>query len=47
MAEKQVVAKSSVASGVKGAEYQNSVLGGLPPKKSVEEIEKVNRPSGK
>lgn len=44
MAEKQVVAKSDVKSGLLDQAYADKVLDGIPPKKSVDEIEKVNTP---
>jgi len=37
-------AKSSVDSGVDNRNFIQKVLGGNPPTKNVEEIEKVNRP---
>lgn len=42
MAEKQAKASSDVKSGVENESYAKNVLGGVPDKKSVEEIEKVN-----
>lgn len=44
MAEKQVKATSDVKSGNETSVYAEKVLGGIPDKKSVEEIEKVNSP---
>jgi hypothetical protein len=41
---KPTYAKSSVKSGLENDEYASKILGGTPPKKSVEEIEKVNTP---
>lgn len=35
-------AKSDVKSGVENEQYASKTLGGIPEKKSVEEIEKVN-----
>jgi hypothetical protein len=37
-------AKASVKSGLDNSEYCTKVLDGVPPKKSVEEIDKVNMP---
>jgi hypothetical protein len=44
--KEQKVSKGSNKSGVTTKEYV-SQLGGFPPKKSVEEIEKANSPSGR
>lgn len=39
--------KSSIDSGVKNTEYASKVLGGYPPEKKVEQIQKVNSPAGR
>lgn len=44
MAEPQAKAKSDVKSGNTVDQYAEKILGGIPSKKSVEEIEKVNTP---
>lgn len=44
MAEAQAKAKSDVKSGNELGKYAETVLGGMPPKKSQEEIDKVNTP---
>ena len=44
MSEKAIKATSSVKSGVTNVAMVNT-CGGMPPKKSVEQIEKVNTPS--
>lgn len=41
---KPTYSKTSVKSGVESNKYGATVLGGVPPKKSVEEIEEVNLP---
>lgn len=39
---KPTYAKSDVKSGLENEKYAEKVLDGIPPKKDVEEIEKVN-----
>lgn len=44
MAEKPKFAKSDVKSGVDNETYASKTLGGVPPKKSVEQIDQENTP---
>jgi len=39
--------KKAGPSGMTNKEYAKSVIGGVPPKKTVQQIEKVNSPSGR